>query len=187
MTMHKDALRAQLKQRCQTQMPEFNTAHNAAVTQVMQTLIEKQADAGACIALYRPMSHEVDTGLLMQNLAQQHYQLALPAVTTRHAPLQFRAYHVDDILIVGAYGLPVPSENSEIMQPDIIIVPILGFTQAGYRLGYGGGYYDRTLGLLPQVKTIGLAASFQQIDFMPEPHDKPLDWIVTETNVLQLK
>lgn len=88
-------------------------------------------------------------------------------------------------LIPGRYGIPVPASGSAVL-PDAIVVPCVGFNRAAYRLGYGGGWFDRTLPLLPDsVRVVGVAFGFQATDaFEPQPHDRPMHCIVTEAGVI---
>jgi 5-formyltetrahydrofolate cyclo-ligase len=143
---------------------------------------------GAVVSLYYPIKDELDTEPLAAALAERGTAIALPIVGAKNRPLIFRAYRSGDKLIAGAYGEQVPTEGARQVRPTIIVAPLLAFTRAGGRLGYGGGYYDRTLETLrANAKSEGdiLAAGFgfgaQEVDALPlEPLDQPLDWIVTE-------
>jgi 5-formyltetrahydrofolate cyclo-ligase len=179
----KTALRQQLRYMCQTRMPAFNTAYANDLAIKAMAIIREQ-DQAEWIGLYYPLPDEVDSRLLTQMLRLQGYHLALPLVTARDKALSFRAWHAGDLLDKGVTGLAQPNWAAPVVEPDIVIVPILGFNTERYRLGRGGGHYDRTLADRPDIVTIGLAASFQSIAFDPEPHDKGLDYIVTETTVL---
>jgi 5,10-methenyltetrahydrofolate synthetase len=111
---------------------------------------------------------------------------ALPAVVAKGQPLEFRPWHPDVDMMVGLYEIPHPSGGAEIV-PDIILLPMVGFDRAGYRLGYGGGYYDRTLAHnSPMPVTIGIGFDFSRLDSIdPQPHDIPMDFVVTETGLFQ--
>ncbi len=116
--------------------------------------------------------------------------LALPVVAAKKAPLVFRRYAPGDALIIGAYGVKTPDENAEEVVPSIVVTPLLAFTRKGGRLGYGGGYYDRTLADLRKtsaVLAIGYGYGAQEVDALPlSPLDQPLDWIVTERKAFKI-
>lgn len=109
---------------------------------------------------------------------------ALPVVVERSAPLIFRRWHIGATLKRDASGLPAPPEGEEIT-PDIVVAPVVGFDRAAYRLGYGGGYYDRTLGAISGTPLlIGVGYSRAAIPTIyPQPHDIPMDIIVTEQGI----
>jgi 5,10-methenyltetrahydrofolate synthetase len=108
---------------------------------------------------------------------------ALPVVIAPRSPLVFHAWSADAAMKPGRYRIPVPSEECAVV-PDLLLVPCVGFDAARYRLGYGGGYYDRTLAHWPRAArpvTIGVAFEAGKCDALPhETHDVPLDAIVTE-------
>ncbi len=136
------------------------------------------------VAVYHPMRSELDTAPLVEALIERGVGVGLPVVEKRKAPLVFRRYEPGDALEKGAYGEKVPAAAAPAARPNIIVVPLLGFTRAGDRLGYGGGYYDRTLRSLREseaVKAVGFAFAIQEVDALPvSPLDQRLDWIVTE-------
>ena len=127
----------------------------------------------------------------MRNLrsAARNYSFALPIVPADGGKiLTFREFKDDSSLVQGTYNIPVPNENSPIVYPDALLVPMLCFTPNRYRLGYGGGYYDATINALrekkPNLLTIGIAFDIQESENMPlEGHDMPLDYILTENRV----
>ena len=135
------------------------------------------------VALYHPVGSEFDTAPLAQYLRNQFQQLALPVVVAKGAALEFRLWSANDQLEVGAYNIMVPPDRGLSIVPEIIIIPLLAFDGTGARLGYGGGYYDRTLEKLRAkyaLSTVGLAYDFQQVDdLFVESHDQPLDSILT--------
>jgi 5-formyltetrahydrofolate cyclo-ligase len=143
---------------------------------------------GAIVSLYYPIKDELDTEPLVAALIERGTAIALPIVSAKNRPLIFRAYKPGDALIAGAYGEQVPTEDARQVRPTIIVAPLLAFTRAGGRLGYGGGYYDRTLEALrasakPEgdILAVGFGFGIQEVDALPlEPLDQPLDWIVTE-------
>jgi 5-formyltetrahydrofolate cyclo-ligase len=114
--------------------------------------------------------------------------VALPVVTARGLPLGFRRWRPGDVLVSGAFGLLVPGPSAEPVMPQLVLVPLLAFDRQGGRLGYGAGFYDRTLAVLRAagpVIAIGVAYADQEVPAVPvEPHDQPLDWIATEREIL---
>jgi 5-formyltetrahydrofolate cyclo-ligase len=128
------------------------------------------------------MRSEIDPGPLGARLAQAGIEILLPAVTARGAALEFReaqGARSPDIL-----GLPAPPATAPVVEPDLVIVPLLAFDAEGYRLGYGGGYYDRTLASLRArrpVLAVGLAFAGQEMAALPHAaHDQKLDALLTE-------
>ena len=124
--------------------------------------------------------------MLRQWVEEDGYQVSLPVVTTPHAPLEFHTWDPDGPMRDGAYGIKEPVSGLA-PAPDIILVPTLGYTRAGDRLGYGGGYYDRTLAALKesghQFVTIGIAwatGDLSEMGHEPQPHDVKLDGILTD-------
>jgi len=106
---------------------------------------------------------------------------ALPVVVGADAPLAFSAWQAGAELVDDAYGIPVPA-RFEVVAPEVVLVPLNAFDAAGYRLGYGGGFFDRTLAALrPAPVSVGLGFELGRVpSIRPEAHDMPLDWIVTE-------
>lgn len=149
-----------------------------------------QTGIGTVIAGYMPIGSEIDPRGLMGQLATRGTGLCLPDVVAPGVPLTFRRWAPGDTLRSGAYGIAVPSPDAEEVQPDMILVPMLAFDRRGYRLGYGGGYYDRTIAALRETKNVlavGLAFSGQVRDDLPVgPHDVRLDWILTESAALRV-
>lgn len=142
---------------------------------------------GAIVGGYMALVGEADPALLMVQLARRGHQLALPRVTGKHAPLVFHTYEPGGELGPGAYGIAEPDPASPILEPHVLLVPLLGFDGAGRRLGYGGGYYDRTLEALRArnpVLAIGIAYAGQEVEALPaEPFDMPLDAVLTEAGL----
>ncbi len=133
------------------------------------------------IGVYWPFRGELDLRSWMKSISQRGAKIALPVVIEKNKPLIFRAWHPGCRMERGVWNIPVPSQDKRLI-PDIVISPLVGWSCDGYRLGNGGGYYDRTLAdLNPRPLTIGVgveAARLQTI--FPQPHDIPLDVILTE-------
>ena len=140
---------------------------------------------GSIVAGYAAMGSEADPLELLTRLEAQGHVCALPAVALRQAPLVFRQWHPGDVLVPGDHGTQEPSPAAPACRPDVVLVPLLAFDGTGRRLGYGGGYYDRTLAALRAegvpLLAVGVAFSAQEAQDLPEDEfDERLDWIVTE-------
>jgi len=146
---------------------------------------------GVVVAGFSAIRSEIDPSSLMQAFAARGASLALPVAAARNQPLIFRAWTKDTRLVRGAYGIFEPSSDAEEVGPDIVLVPLAAFDRRGHRVGYGGGYYDRTLGILRKSKkivAIGVAFAVQEIDdAMPQAHDEPLDLVLTENEIIDLR
>lgn len=138
------------------------------------------------IGIYWPFRGEYDPRLIAEYFIQQGATLALPEVIGKHQPLCFREWLPDTPMKEGAYGIPVPI-NARAVMLDAIIIPMVGFDQQGYRLGYGSGYFDRTLATYyPQPLTIGIAFEMQRLkNLYPQPHDIAMHYIVTEVDIFR--
>ena len=136
------------------------------------------------LAGYAPMNDEADVMPLLDELGQRGARMALPAVTGRDVPLRFRSWRPGDPLEPGPHRSRHPPDGAPELIPDLVLVPLLAFDSSGIRLGYGGGYYDRTLAALRRagsVLAVGIAFRGQEVAGLPhDPHDQRLDWIVTE-------
>jgi 5-formyltetrahydrofolate cyclo-ligase len=144
--------------------------------------------AGRVVGLYWPHRAEIDPRPLADELRPAGRIVALPAIVERHGPLEYRAWQKGAEMERGLYDIPVPQAR-DIAHPDIIVVPLVGFDAANYRLGYGGGYFDRTLAALePRPVTIGVGFEAALLDTIhPQPHDVAMDFIVTEAKLRQAR
>lgn len=140
---------------------------------------------GAVLAGYMPMRTEIDP---LAAMAQHSGPVCVPVITGAGQPLVFHRWTPQSVMVPGEFGALIP-QVSEPLTPDVLIVPLLAFDRRGYRLGYGGGFYDRTLEALRargRAVAIGFAFAAQEMDAVPtEPTDQPLDLLVTETEVLR--
>jgi 5-formyltetrahydrofolate cyclo-ligase len=136
--------------------------------------------AGAVVAGFWPLAGEIDPRPLLYLLAAGGWRLCLPVTPERGSPLRFAGWKPGDPLLPGRFGTCYPA-GAEI-RPDFLLVPLLAFDAAGNRLGYGGGYYDRSFADLPQAFRLGCAFSAQLVGHVPTgPKDLPLHAIATET------
>ena len=146
---------------------------------------------GMVVAGYSPIRSEIDPAPLMQELAARGMRLALPVIAARDAPLGFRRWTANDKLLRGPLGILEPSPDAAEIVPDIVLVPLAAFDRLGHRIGYGAGHYDRTLARLRDSKkiiAIGLAFAVQEIETIPAlPHDVALDYVLTETLLLDFR
>jgi 5-formyltetrahydrofolate cyclo-ligase len=132
------------------------------------------------LAFYWPIRSEADPRPTVSRLTRP---LCLPAVTAEG--LAFRSWTKGDALTTGPFGLSEPSPQVELVMPATLIIPLAAFDRRGHRIGYGKGFYDRALADLPHARTIGLAFATQEIDFVPdEAHDRALDYVVTEREII---
>lgn len=142
---------------------------------------------GAVVAGFAAFRDEADPGLLMRALGAQGHPLALPRVVGKNRALVFHHWHQDDELVRHRFGMAEPHPGTEIAVPDVVLVPLLAFDSHGHRLGYGGGFYDRTLVALRKQKNvvaIGIAYAGQQIAVVPhDAHDQRLDSVLTENGL----
>jgi 5-formyltetrahydrofolate cyclo-ligase len=136
----------------------------------------------ASIGLYWPIRHEINLLPWAKAVVQdRNIILCLPVVVTRNAPLEYWRWTEGDELARGIWNIPVPAKR-DVVLPDLMLAPVVGFDPAHYRLGYGGGYFDRTLASLrqrPVVVGIGYGFSILETIF-PQPHDIPLDDVLTD-------
>jgi 5-formyltetrahydrofolate cyclo-ligase len=139
---------------------------------------------GAVVSFYWPMGDEADPRALAARLAARGHALALPVVVKKNSPLVFRRWREGDALVVHGFGMHEPASDAPVTRPDVLLVPLLAFDARGHRLGYGGGFYDRTLASFETKLAIGVAYAGQEVDALPAlPHDHPLDMVVTELGV----
>lgn len=142
--------------------------------------------AGQVIAAYWPIRGEPDLRPIVQRLAACGARTALPVVVGPGQPLLFRAWAPGRPLEHGVWGILMPPADAEAVVPDAMIVPVVGFDSACHRLGYGGGFFDRTLAALPRrPRVIGVGYGQAVIATIhPQPHDIPMDVVVTEQGAL---
>ncbi|WP_035693561.1 5-formyltetrahydrofolate cyclo-ligase [Azospirillum halopraeferens] len=144
------------------------------------------------VAGYWPLGSELDVRPLLLHLVEGGRTAALPVSGPRGTPLRFRAWQGPDTpMHDGRYGIREPAECVPEVVPAVLLVPFLAFDRSGHRLGYGAGYYDRTLAGLRAAGrpalAVGVGFAAQEVGQVPHgPHDEPLDWIVTEREALRI-
>jgi 5-formyltetrahydrofolate cyclo-ligase len=139
---------------------------------------------GISLGVYWPFRAEFDPRPLIDWLIAMGSTVSLPAVVDRKGPLEYRAWQPGETLVDGVWNIPVP-ERREIVAPQAVLAPLVGFDRDCYRLGYGGGYFDRTLAALsPRPLAIGVGFELSQLETIhPQDFDMPMDVIVTEAMV----
>ena len=146
---------------------------------------EQPIETPCVVSGFWPMKDELDIRPLMFELFNQGCELALPVVTGKGQPLLFRAWRPGDALERGVFNTLHPSPKREVVEPDALIVPLLACDREGWRLGYGGGFYDRTLrGLRTRRKVLAMGVAFDDQlraeDVPHAPDDERLDWLLTD-------
>ena len=149
--------------------------------------LRERFPAPASCAFCWPIKHEPDVRAIIDEWTSRGTRAALPVVVAEATPLQFREWRAGDRLQADRYGIPTPVAG-DWLQPELILLPLNGFDAAGYRLGYGGGYFDRTLAALtPRPLTVGVGFEINRLDdIRPQAHDQRLDWIVTEAGAFRV-
>lgn len=134
----------------------------------------------ASLGVYWPMRGEPDIHQAYAELNAAGVQLALPLIVGDNVPLQFVEWTPGEALRKDRLGTDIPVADNPLIQPQALLIPCLGFNADCFRLGYGGGFYDRTLAAEPRPRTLGVAYAFGEVDFASEVYDVALDAVVTE-------
>ncbi|MFN3743322.1 MAG: 5-formyltetrahydrofolate cyclo-ligase [Hyphomicrobiaceae bacterium] len=183
----KRALRERQKARRAAALAELGAAVNEGLVRHGMALLGDRPPG--VVSGYYPMEGEISPLPLMAALSAKGHVLALPVIQGKAAPLLFRAWTPGDALIAGMWGIRQPASERPVVLPDILLVPLLAFDARGYRLGYGGGYYDRTLRHLRSLKpalAVGLGLDALEVDAVPHlDYDERLDWILTPSGSRQ--
>ncbi|HZE46524.1 MAG TPA: 5-formyltetrahydrofolate cyclo-ligase [Xanthobacteraceae bacterium] len=153
-------------------------------TQIEAQLRDLLAERPGILGVYWPFRAEFDPRPLIEGAVAEGRTVALPVVVDKKGPLEYRAWRPGEPLVDGVWNIPVP-EKREIVTPAIVLSPLVGFDEACYRLGYGGGYFDRTLAVLaPRAFAIGIGFEVQLLETIyPQSFDVPMDLIVTEAGI----
>jgi 5-formyltetrahydrofolate cyclo-ligase len=150
--------------------------------------IARHADAleipkGSVVGGYHALPDEADPALLLERLVELGCHVAYPRVVGRGLPLEFHRVPDGEVLALGAFGIHEPLDIWPRATPAVLLAPLLAFDASGHRLGYGGGFYDRTLALL-NVPAIGIAYAGQEVASLPHlPHDRTLVMVLTEQGI----
>ncbi|WP_083567317.1 5-formyltetrahydrofolate cyclo-ligase [Hyphomicrobium sp. CS1GBMeth3] len=143
----------------------------------------------AIVSGFLAIGNEIDPTPLIERLIGEGYRICLPVMEGKGKPLVFRAWAPGEPLAETTWGIREPLPEAPVLEPDIVLGPLLAFDTAGYRLGYGGGFYDRTLARLRALKpivSIGIGFDEQRVDAVPHvDYDERLDWILTPSGPLK--
>ena len=145
-----------------------------------QVLAWQETSKPAVLGVYWPLRDEPDLGAAYAELARRGVRLLLPVVVQRDAALEFAHWRIGEAMVKDTMGVAGPADLRMEAYPPALLVPCLGYNRHGYRLGYGGGFYDRTLAREPRPATVGIAYSCLQADFPDDSHDIALDVVLTE-------
>ncbi len=177
-----------LAERAALSVAERHTA-SEQVAQHLDALLTArfQTVKGLTISAWWPIKAELNLRHWLTDLVARGAQVALPVVLTPATPLQFRPWTPDCHMVQGFWKIPIPAEGPEVV-PDVTLAPVVGWDAAGFRLGYGGGYFDRTLAdLSPRPFAIGVGLDAARIaTIFPQPHDIPMAEVVTQTGLQPL-
>nr|WP_298099984.1 5-formyltetrahydrofolate cyclo-ligase [uncultured Shinella sp.] len=159
-------------------------AHGDAIA--ARVLDEMGDVTGRIVSAYWPLRGEPDFRPFLEEVTARGGLTALPVVVEKGRPLEFHLWQTGEALSRGVWNIPIPAAPNP-CRPDIVIAPVVGFDAAGYRLGYGGGFFDRTLAAMsPKPRVIGIGYSGSRIaTIYPQPHDIPMDIVVTEAGIVR--
>ncbi|MEL7545203.1 MAG: 5-formyltetrahydrofolate cyclo-ligase [Pseudomonadota bacterium] len=186
MPSEKETLRHAMKARRERLAKDNTDAAEIIAARFPEKLLDR---FGPLVSGYLPIGSEVDIRPLLARLATAGAELVLPRIDADNT-MSFRAWLRTDQLETGPFSLQQPERHAAFVRPTLVLLPLLAFDRSGNRLGYGKGHYDRALAELRRhgrVFTCGIAFADQQVEQLPaEPHDIPLDWVVTENGSLPL-
>ena len=178
-------LKADLRKQLLTARRALDTATRAAWDRAIgeQVVTWWKNARPAALGVYWPLRDEPDLHAAYAELAQLGARLLLPVVVEKHRALEFAEWRIGEPMVKDAMGVAVPADlRLQAEYPPALLVPCLGFNPQGYRLGYGGGFYDRTLARSPRPQTLGIAYQCLRVPFDSDGHDVALDRIVTESD-----
>lgn len=177
-TQRKADLRRFLLERRRAIPIETKERHDAAINATVLAWCARRAPQ--TMGVYWPIHGEPDLRPAYDELASRGIRLALPVVLRKNAPLVFAAWKPGDVLILTGLGVSAPQSEAEQVQPEVILAPCVGFDRRRFRIGYGGGFYDRTLAVAPRPAAIGIAYANALANFDADEYDIALDGIITE-------
>ena len=187
---------AELKKQLRDELRRKRVAHAAGLPPEVSALVFNRPPSpvlalvpeGATVGLYRSDAGEAPSASYIRFFFERGHPIALPRVTTLDKPMEFRLHtdpYEESDLEAGVWGLRQPRIAAPVVTPEVLFMPLVGFTAKGDRLGQGGGYYDRFLAAHPQTIAIGMAWDVQEVPELPtELHDMRLSAIVTPTRIL---
>ena len=185
-----DEAKRAMRREATTRRGELAESEDAAQRLTGNLLDADAVPDGVAVSGFWPIGSEIDSRPLLLALAARGHVVALPVVVGRDRSLIFRAWREGDAMAEGPYGIREPLESAPEVVPQVLLVPLLAFDRAGYRLGYGGGFYDRSLaGLRAQgaATAIGAAWAGQEVPAVPhDDHDQPLDWMLSERECFRI-
>lgn len=182
-----DATKAELRRKASAQRATLSASRRAEASAAAADHFFRDIKLmpDEMVAAFWPIHDEINVKLVLTRLMDDGQPVCLPVVLGEGQPLELRHWRDGAALYPSGFGTLAPDELAPVVVPDVMLMPLLGFDKHGTRLGYGGGYYDRTLrALAKRPRLIGFAFAAQAFDFIPrEPHDVPLDAVVTEDGV----
>ena len=175
------------RQRLIAQRQSLSSVERHRCGEVIAESLESESKfCRGCVGFYWPLDGEIDLRPLMHRLSDRGVELALPVIVEKDQPMEYWVWDAQTRMRnQETWHIPVPIER-RLLVPSVLFVPLLGFDQQGYRLGHGGGYYDRTLAAL-QYKplTVGIGYDFAKLETIyPQDHDVSMDMIVTEQGIV---
>lgn len=180
-------MRAQLKRRRAEHVAAIPASQIGLLFRCPPAPIQALVPQGAAVSVFHEMKDEVPASNYGRWFFERGHRVALPWIAARGEPMRFREWgnpFAVDELVSDPYGALQPSIESALLVPEVMFCPLLGFTSQGGRIGYGAGFYDRWLAENPPQLAIGLAWDCQLEESVPiEPHDVPLDYVVTPTRI----
>jgi 5-formyltetrahydrofolate cyclo-ligase len=166
-------------------------ARQAAAEAIAARAFPVPITAGTIVSGFMPLKSEINPLPLMRKLAEAGARFALPVVSGRGKPLTMRAWTWGEPLVAGVWGIREPPPGAAVVDPDVVLVPLLAFDRAGYRIGYGAGYYDLTLAHLrgkKPITAVGIAFAAQEIETVPRTaFDARLDLVLTEVETIDFR
>ncbi len=186
----KQALRAEARQRRDQGAPD-RVAAARDLARLAADVYALAPSSAPVVSSYLAIGSELDPAPLAAALAARGATIALPVMAAKAAPLKFRAWAPGDPLVSREWGIREPAPDCPVVEPDLLLVPLLLVDNTGHRLGYGGGFYDRTLADLRarrSVVALGVAYDLQMVDAVPqEAYDEPLDRVLTPSGFKSLQ
>lgn len=189
---HMEAEKSAMRERAKERRARLTAAERAAAARRLAAhgIDFLRMPLQAVVSGYMSLPDEISTGPIMGWLDAEGYPLAMPAMQGREKPLLFRAWAPGDDMEPKTWGIAEPLDDKPVLVPDVLFVPLLAFDAQGWRLGYGGGYFDRTLRALRSKRSIvaiGIGLDELEVDAVPHlDYDEPLDWILTPSGPRRL-